>query len=42
MTLLLFAGCSKEEFANGELYVYNWGEYIDLDVIDMFEEFDCF
>ena len=38
MTLLLFGGCSKEEFANGELYVYNWGEYIDLEVIDMFEE----
>lgn len=23
---------------NGELYVYNWGEYIDPDTIDMFEE----
>jgi len=23
---------------NGELNVYNWGEYIDEDVIDMFEE----
>lgn len=22
----------------GELYVYNWGEYIDPDVVDMFEE----
>ncbi len=38
ITLLLFGGCSKEEFANGELYVYNWGEYIDLEVIDLFEE----
>ena len=38
MALLLFSGCSKKEFANGELYVYNWGEYIDLEVIDMFEE----
>lgn len=23
---------------NGSVYVYNWGEYIDPDVIDMFEE----
>ena len=38
ITLLLFAGCGKKEFANGELYVYNWGEYIDLEVIDLFEE----
>ncbi len=32
----LFTGCSKE---NGEkVYVYNWGEYIDPEVLDMFEE----
>lgn len=30
------AGSDKGE--NGEVYVYNWGEYIDPDTIDMFEE----
>ncbi len=29
-------GCSKEE--GEKVYVYNWGEYIDQDTIDMFEE----
>ena len=23
---------------SGELYVYNWGEYIDEDVVSLFEE----
>lgn len=36
--MVLLAGCNKREYANGELYVYNWGEYIDKDVIDLFEE----
>ena len=33
-------GCGKEtkSYANGELNVGNWGEYIDPDVIDEFEE----
>ena len=31
------AGCGRT-YANGEVYVYNWGEYIDKDVIDLFEE----
>ena len=30
------AGAQSEEA--GELYVYNWGEYIDEEVIAMFEE----
>lgn len=32
----LMAGCSKD--SGEKVYVYNWGEYIDPDVIDMFEE----
>ncbi len=35
--VMLFAGCGKE-YANGEVVVYNWGEYINEDVIEMFEE----
>lgn len=31
-----FLGCKKEE--GEKLYVYNWGEYIDPDVVKMFEE----
>lgn len=30
-------GCNKT-YENGEVYVYNWGEYIDPDTIEMFEE----
>lgn len=33
----LFCGC-KREYANGEVVVFNWGEYIDEAVIKMFEE----
>ena len=36
---LLLGGCGESRtYANGEVYVYNWGEYINEDVIDMFEE----
>lgn len=33
-------GCSKDsiDYVNGEVNVYNWGEYIDEEVIDKFEE----
>jgi len=31
-------GCGKEAGTNGDVYVYNWGEYIDPDVLTMFEE----
>ncbi len=41
----LLSGCGASGSAStsaasdaGELYVYNWGEYIDEDVIDQFEE----
>lgn len=34
------AGCSKSSinYVNGEVNVYNWGEYIDEEVIQQFEE----
>lgn len=36
---LLLGGCGESRtYENGEVYVYNWGEYINEDVIDMFEE----
>ena len=36
---LALSGCGKSSSGGaGELYVYNWGEYIDEEVIDMFKE----
>lgn len=33
------AGCGKDASAvNGEVIVYNWGEYMDPEVLDLFEE----
>ena len=32
------AGCGSSTGENGEIYVYNWGEYIDPEVIEIFEE----
>lgn len=37
LTILPIFGCGKT-YENGEVYVYNWGEYIDPETIDMFEE----
>lgn len=35
----LFSGCgSSGKYPNGKVYVYNWGEYIDMETIRMFEE----
>jgi len=34
---VLLAGCGRK-YANGEVVVYNWGEYINEDVIEMFEK----
>ena len=38
----VLGGCGGKSSSSsqdaGELYVYNWGEYIDEDVIDLFEE----
>ena len=43
MAMTTLAGCGKGAESsgsgdNGELYVYNWGEYIDPETLDMFEE----
>jgi len=39
MVMACLTGCGKKETnSNGEVVVYNWGEYIDPDVITMFEE----
>ena len=39
LILSALAGCGKkEEASNGEIVVYNWGEYIDPEVLDLFEE----
>lgn len=32
------SGCGSSSNSNGEVIVYNWGEYIDPDVLEMFEE----
>ncbi len=37
-TLTLFTGCGSKTGENGEVIVYNWGEYIDPDTITMFEK----
>ena len=34
--MVVLTGCGKE--AGEKVYVYNWGEYIDYDVLDLFEE----
>lgn len=37
--LVMLTGCgSQSEPANGEVIVYNWGEYIDPEALTMFEE----
>ena len=35
-SVALMTGCSKDE--GEKVYVYNWGEYIDQETIDLFEE----
>ena len=39
LTASLLTGCSDNKTSsNGEVIVYNWGEYIDPEVITQFEE----
>ena len=39
LCMISLAGCgSSKSSENGEVYVYNWGEYIDPETITMFEE----
>ena len=38
-TLLALTGCQSSSTAdNGEVIVYNWGEYVDPEALEMFEE----
>ncbi len=37
-TAAFVSGCGGSSASNGEVNVYNWGEYIDEDVLDAFEE----
>ena len=37
-TLFLFGCANSQDTKNGEVVVYNWGEYIDPDVLTQFEE----
>ena len=39
LCMISLTGCgSSKSSENGEVYVYNWGEYIDPETITMFEE----
>ena len=38
MPVLTLSGCGSTTASNGEVIVYNWGEYIDPEVLDLFEE----
>ena len=39
MTAALLSGCgSANKYPNVKVYVYNWGEYIDPETLDMFEK----
>ena len=38
LTAVSMCGCGSSATSNGEVIVYNWGEYIDPEVIEMFEE----
>ena len=38
MSVLTLSGCGSTTASNGEVIVYNWGEYLDPEVIKMFEE----
>ncbi len=37
-SIAALSGCGSSESSNGEVIVYNWGEYIDPEVLEMFEE----
>ena len=39
LTSVILTGCSSsDKGVNGQVIVYNWGEYIDPETIRMFEE----
>ena len=40
LTALVFVmvGCQNKDSENGTVIVYNWGEYIDPEVLTLFED----
>ena len=38
LSLSCFTACGEQKGKNGQVVVYNWGEYIDPDVLTQFEE----
>ena len=38
LSMTILSACSSSGGENGVVYVYNWGEYIDPETIEMFEE----
>ena len=38
LTSTALCGCASDKGVNGQVIVYNWGEYIDPETIRMFEE----
>ena len=38
ISITALAGCGSSNTSNGEVVVYNWGEYIDPEVLTQFEE----
>jgi len=38
LSMIGLSSCGNNSLENGEVVVYNWGEYIDPDVITLFEE----
>ncbi len=38
ITLFSLGACKKNDGENGTVYVYNWGDYIDESVLDLFEK----
>ena len=38
LAAILISACGKEEASADEVIVYNWGEYIDPEILDLFED----
>ena len=38
LAAVCLTGCKKSGSSNGEVVVYNWGEYIDPETLEMFEK----
>ncbi|MHC5099442.1 hypothetical protein ACYSNN_06240 [Peptoniphilus genitalis] len=38
LMVISLTGCGKEETAKEEIYVYNWGEYIDPQILKDFQK----